>query len=227
MLLGMNAGATNNPQSKVAYIMGSFFLMRKKILQVGTFRSVRNAIQEDRELGIRVKKAGYNIKIVRIDNGLSALWSRDLPTLWDGMKRTFAPMSKWKIFASLIIVFFMTMLPFSLLPYTLSLTVAIIPTTSIYPLFWMMDIFDVFQKLELQQLTVLLFYLNVMSCLMITISTAVKDEKKYRINPIFSLLSFFGAGLIVISYIASIIAIFSGQSISWRGRTLLTTKVRI
>jgi hypothetical protein len=45
------------------------------------------------------------------------------------------------------------------------------------------------------------------------------DIKKHRITPIYSLLSFLGAGLIIISYIASILSIFLKQSIPWRGRT--------
>jgi chlorobactene glucosyltransferase len=73
ILLGANTGAMNNPGSKVAYLVGSFFLIRKKVIEeVGSFRSVRDAIQEDRELGMRIKDAGYNMKIVRIDNTVSA-----------------------------------------------------------------------------------------------------------------------------------------------------------
>ena len=219
ILLGANTGAMNNPKSKVAYLMGSFFLIRRKVIEeVGTFRSVRNAIQEDRELGMRIKQAGYNMKIVRIDNAVSALWSRDLLTLWHGIGRTFAPMTKLQIFTSLITVFFMAMLPFLLLPSALLLG-AYTGTSDLNLLFWMVDISSTFQQQELEQLTVLFFYLNVISCLMIVIAVAAKDMKKYRITPVYSLLSFLGAGFIVISYIANIISLLSEQSISWRGRT--------
>jgi chlorobactene glucosyltransferase len=204
----------NNPKSKVAYLMGSFFLIRKKVIEeVGSFRSVRNAIQEDRELGIRIKNEGYNMKIVRIENTVSALWSRDLLTLWHGIGRTFAPMTKWQIFASQITVFFMAMLPFLLLPCTLLLGANIGA-----------DIYDIFQlQQELEQLTVLSVYLNVITCLIIVIAVAAKDMKKYRITPAYSLLSFLGAGFIVISYIANIISLLSKQSISWRGRRSIIT----
>ena len=38
ILLGANTGAMNNPKSKVAYLMGSFFLIRKKVIEeVGSF----------------------------------------------------------------------------------------------------------------------------------------------------------------------------------------------
>ncbi len=224
ILLGANTGAMNNPKSKVAYLMGSFFLIRRKVIEeVGTFRSVRNAIQEDRELGIRIKKAGYNMKIVRIDNAVSALWSRDLLTLWHGIGRTFAPMTKRQIFASLITVFFMAMLPFVLLPYTLLLG-AYTGVSNVNPFLWMADISDILQQQqELEQLVVLSFYLNVITCLTIVIAVAAKDMKKYRIAPVYSLLSFLGAGFIVVSYIANILSLLSKQSISWRGRTSIIT----
>jgi len=224
ILLGANTGAMNNPKSKVAYLMGSFFLIRKKVIEeVGSFRSVRNAIQEDRELGMRIKQAGYNMKIVRIDNAVSALWSRDLLTLWHGIGRTFAPMTKRQIFASLITVFFMAMLPFVLLPYTL-LPGAYTGVSNVNPFLWMADISDILQQQqELEQLVVLSFYLNVITCLTIVIAVAAKDMKKYRIAPVYSLLSFLGAGFIVVSYIANILSLLSKQSISWRGRTSIIT----
>jgi chlorobactene glucosyltransferase len=219
ILLGANTGAMNNPRSKAAYLMGSFFLIRRKVIEdVGTFRSVRNAIQEDRELGMRIKKAGYNMKIVRIDNAISALWSRDLLTLWHGIGRTFAPMTKLQVFTSLITVFFMAMLPFLLLPSALLLG-PYTGTSDLNLLFWIVDVSSTFQQQELEQLTMLFLYLNVFSCLMIVIAVAAKDIKKYRITPVYSLLTFLGAGFIVISYIANIISLLSEQSISWRGRT--------
>jgi hypothetical protein len=124
-------------------------------------------------------------------------------------------MNKSQIFASLLAVFFMALLPFVLLPYTLSL---IDNSTGIH---WIV-LFDIFQQQEAKRLTLLSLYLNIIACLMIIISTAVKDMKRYKMIPIYSLLCFLGAGLIVISYIANIITLFSRQSLSWRGRTLLT-----
>jgi len=120
-------------------------------------------------------------------------------------------MNKWQIFASLITVFFMALLPFLLLPYTLLLT-----TTAS----------SVSQEPQ-QQLTFLSFYLNLMSCLIIIISTAIKDMKKDRITPTYSLLSLLGAGFIIISYIANIISLFTKQSISWRGRTSRVTSNKV
>lgn len=210
--LGSNTGAMNNPKSKVAYLVGSFFLIRRQVLEeIGTFRSVKNAIQEDAELGLLLKSRGYSMKIVRIDNGVSGLWSRDLQTLWYGIKRTFAPMKRWKIFTNLITVFFMAFLPFLLLPYTFLSAIALSNAQ--------LSGENSIDGLQLLQLASYSFYLNLISCLIVIISTALKDINKHRIIPIYSLLSFLGAGFIIISYIASILSIFLKQSIPWRGRT--------
>jgi cellulose synthase/poly-beta-1,6-N-acetylglucosamine synthase-like glycosyltransferase len=222
ILLGANTGAMNNPKSKVAYLVGGFFLIHKKVLEkIGTFQCVRNAIHEDAELGLRAKNAGYKMRIVRIDNGVSGLWSRNLQTLWYGIKRTFGPMNKWKILANLIIVSFMALLPFLLLPYTLLLTIT---SSSGLSHFSMMEISN---QQPHQQLTLLAFYLNLTSCLIIVISTAIKDMKKYRMTPAYSLLSFLGTGFIIVSYIVNIITLFSKQSISWKGRTSHITNDKV
>ena len=212
ILLGSNTGAMNDPKSKVAYLVGSFFLIRRQVLEeIGTFRSVKNAIQEDAELGLLLKSTGYSMKIVRIDNSVSGLWSRDLQTLWYGIKRTFAPMKRWRIFTNLMTVFFMAFLPFLLLPYTFLSAIALSNAQ--------LSGENSIDGLQLLQLASYSFYLNLTSCLIVIISTALKDIKKHRITPIYSLLSFLGAGFIIISYIASILSIFLKQSIPWRGRT--------
>ena len=212
ILLGANTGAMNNPKSKTAYLVGGFFLIHKKVLEeIGTFRFVKNAVPEDAELGLLLKKTGYNVKIVRIDNGVSGLWSRDLRTLWEGIKRTFAPMKRWKIFTNLITVFFMAFLPFLLLPYTLSaITVSYDQLSGLSG--------GSMQELQLQ-LASYSFHLNLTSCLIIIISTAIKAIRKYRMTPVYSLLSFLGAGFVMISSIASMISILLKHSTSWRGRT--------
>jgi hypothetical protein len=51
---------------------------------------------------------------------VSSLWSRDLHTLWHGIGRTLAPIvikNKFKVVKNLLIIIFMSTLPFMLLPY--------------------------------------------------------------------------------------------------------------
>jgi hypothetical protein len=60
------------------------------------------------------------------------------------------------------------------------------------------------------------------ACSIIVIAaTAIKDVKKYKITPIYSLLSFLGAILLMAGYIANIIPLLISdkvKSIVWRGR---------
>ena len=183
---------------------------RKVFEEIGTYQSVRKSIQEDRSLGIRIKKAGYNMKIVRIDKIMSALWSRDLHTLWHGIGRTLAPMNRLRIVMNLLIMFFMVMLPFLITIYSLSIAV----------------IQQQFEFIPLLQFSVddfhlVVLILNVVSSIIVIAAVAIKDIKKYKITPIYSLLAFLGAIFLMAGYITNIIPLLISdkvKSIVWRER---------
>jgi hypothetical protein len=98
-------------------------------------------------------------------------------------------MNKWQIFGSLITVFFMALLPFLLLLYTMSFTLSTIAVSRVTPIIWMIDNSSIGSNKN--STTGYSFYTNLVSCLIILISTAIKDVKKYKMTPIHSLLSFF------------------------------------
>jgi hypothetical protein len=63
--------------------------------------------------------------------------------------------------------------------------------------------------------------LNLVSSIIVIVATAIKDVKKYRITPIYSLLAFLGAIFLIAGYIANIIPLLISdkvKSIVWRGR---------
>jgi len=63
--------------------MGCFIVLKRKTFEnIGTYKLIRNNIREDETLGIRAKQIGSKIKGVRMDKSLTALWSKDLQTLW-------------------------------------------------------------------------------------------------------------------------------------------------
>jgi glycosyltransferase involved in cell wall biosynthesis len=209
IILGEDTAALNNPRSDTAYLLGSFFMIYKSVLKdIKGFIEVRKAIHEDVALGMQLKKAGYNIKIVKLYGLVTALWSRDLPTLWNGIRRTLAPMSKSHVVINFLTIFLMSLFPFLFLLYTL-------PVCTDY---FLADI----HSFELN--SGLLFFLNIASCLMIIVGTALKDVKRYRISPVYSLLALLGVLLIMAAYIANMIPLLISdkpKSISWRGRKLL------
>ena len=106
IILDQNPSAVNNASSSAGYLVGSFYIIRRKVLQFyGGFNCVRGAIKEDVELGRRIKNAGFKLRIIKMDKSYSALWSRDLLSLWHGIRRTFFGMNKFKVFANLISLF--------------------------------------------------------------------------------------------------------------------------
>jgi chlorobactene glucosyltransferase len=212
-LFGVKTADVNNPKSKVAYLMGSFFLIHKTVLkEVGTFQSVRKDIQEDKALGRRIKEAGFNMRIVRLNGMMSARWSRDLHTLWHGIGRTLAPIAitnRVKVIINLLFIFFISALPFMILPYTLSITVI-----------QQIPFMSTSQHLPQFQFHLLLF-LNIVSCLIVIIGVAIKAVKEYRVTPVYSLFTFLAAIFLTIVFLYTILPLLISnktKQITWRGR---------
>jgi chlorobactene glucosyltransferase len=111
----------NDPESNVAFVMGSFFMIRRVVFEeIGTFQAVSSEIQEDRAFGSLLKRSHYRMKMFKIDSLVSALWSRDLSTLWHGIHRTLIPVlveRKSAVISQQLILFAMIIVPFLLLPY--------------------------------------------------------------------------------------------------------------
>jgi chlorobactene glucosyltransferase len=112
----------NDPESRVAFVMGSFFMIKKEVFEkIGAYKSVRDEIQEDRAIGNLLKRSHYKLKMYKVDSLVSALWSRDASSLWHGIRRSVMPTAaedKLAIISHQVILFAMIALPFLLLPYT-------------------------------------------------------------------------------------------------------------
>jgi chlorobactene glucosyltransferase len=121
VIFGRSIAEANDPESKVAFVMGSFFMIRRSVFEeLGTFRAVRSEIQEDRAFGSLLKRSRYRMKMFKIDNLVSALWSRDVSTLWHGIHRTLTPAlveDKSAVILQQLILLAMIIVPFFLLPY--------------------------------------------------------------------------------------------------------------
>jgi chlorobactene glucosyltransferase len=111
----------NDPQSKVAFVMGSFFMIKRPVFEaIGEYKSVKDEIQEDRAIGNLLKTSQYRIKMFKVDRLITALWSRDVSSLWHGIRRSVMPAAiedKSAIISHQVILFAMIALPFFLLPY--------------------------------------------------------------------------------------------------------------
>jgi chlorobactene glucosyltransferase len=233
-IFGTGMADMNNQKSKVAYLMGSFFLIKRDVFeQIGTYESVCSEIQEDRTLGIRLKRNGSKIGIVKVDEIVTALFARDRSTLWHSIQRTLTPVaieSKLRIIFHMLVLFFMTALPFLLLSYIVT-TLPIARNDELLPQqqqrlpIFLLSILlsSTLPQSDGGQLSLeLLLILNVVSCLLVIIAAAVKGRKKYLLPPMYCFLAPIGALYLIIAYGYNIIPLLlskRAKPIMWRGRT--------
>jgi chlorobactene glucosyltransferase len=206
----------NDPKSRAAYLMGSFFIIKRKVFEdIGTFQHVREEIQEDRSLGISIKKKGYNVKIFKVDNIIAAQFCRDFSTLWHTLRRTIAPVateSKLHVSMNLATIFFMATFPFIIFPYSL--------ITSLQHNPYVMS--SINQQFLFSTDDALLF-INGTSCFLVIIATAIKGFKKHSLIPVYSLLAGLGAVFLTIThlyYVIQLLASNKPKPIVWRGRVI-------
>lgn len=111
----------NDPNTKTGYFFGSFFAITKTTYEaVGTHEGVRLELVEDGALGGKVKEGKFKLKMVRGEKQIQAVWARDLPTLWHGLRRLMIPLvyqNKSGAYMMAAAVFFILFAPFALLPY--------------------------------------------------------------------------------------------------------------
>ncbi|MFL6411468.1 MAG: glycosyltransferase [Nitrososphaeraceae archaeon] len=211
IIFGRDASKMNNPKSKVAYLLGAFIMIKRKVLEdIGTFESVRDAIQEDKVLGEHLKYRGFKVKIIKTYDLISALWSRDPYTLWYGIERTLAPIikaNKLKVSLNLLILFFMTVLPFLALPYTI----------------WLANVNK--EQLILfddkgVSYSLFLFYLNISVCIIVVAAIAAKDIAKYKISPIYSAFVVLSSFFLIVAYLNALLkfGLNHQKPIPWKGR---------
>ncbi|MFL6366833.1 MAG: glycosyltransferase [Nitrososphaeraceae archaeon] len=211
IIFGRDASKMNNPKSKVAYLLGAFIMIKRKVLEdIGTFESVRDAIQEDKVLGEHLKYRGFKVKIIKTYDLISALWSRDPYTLWYGIERTLAPImkaNKLMVSLNLLILFFMTVLPFLALPYTI----------------WLANVNK--EQLILfddkgVSYSLFLFYLNLSVCIIVVAAIAAKDIVKYKISPIYSAFVVLSSFFLVVAYLNALLkfGLNHQKPIPWKGR---------
>jgi len=67
IILDQNPSAVNSTSSDSAYLVGSFYIISRKVLEFfGGFNCVRGAVKEDVELGRRIQTGGFKLRIVKM-----------------------------------------------------------------------------------------------------------------------------------------------------------------
>ncbi len=210
VLFGVNSADVNDPRSKIAYLIGCFFLIKRHVfVNIGTFEAVHDAIQEDKSLGVLVKKNGYKIKLVQLKEMLYTLWVDDLTTLWHGIGRTLAPLvmkNKLRVVMNLLVVFFASMLPFMIFPINISIL-----TNSLFS--HQKDYFTIY-------LDIFLLVLDLIVCC-IMINLVSKKCIEYGISPLCSLTIIFASVFAFVAClynVAPLLVFGSTKPIIWQGR---------
>jgi chlorobactene glucosyltransferase len=233
----------NDPESRVAFVMGSFFMIKKVVFEaIDTYKSVKDEIQEDRAIGNLLKSSQYRIKMFKVDRLVSAKWSRDVSSLWHGIRRSVTPAAieeKSAIISHHLILFAMIALPFFLLPYNAAMLygkssyslppyiVAAIPNMAQTPL----HPSSVAQQHHIYNSTLkrpvdlnpasngesylesILLWFNLSLCFLIIATTGIKSVMKYRLVPLYSVLCVIGGLFLIASYAYSTLPLITGFSI--------------
>lgn len=197
----------NDPRTKIGYFFGSFFIISRIAYEkVGTHESVKQELVEDGALGGKVKDANFRLKMVRGEENITAIWARDLSSLWHGMRRLMIPLysqHKTKTSLMIIAVFFLLLEPFIVMPYS-SL------------LFFFGDNRDLVDYI--------LVYVNVMTIFLIILSNVVHSKLSLSQNAIYALASPLAAAVISFSFISSIIDAKKTGAVTWRDRQYTINK---
>jgi chlorobactene glucosyltransferase len=188
----------NDTNTKTGYFFGSFFAITRSTYEaVGTHEGVKEELVEDGALGGKVKEGRFKLRMVRGESQIEAVWARDLPTLWQGLRRLMIPLyyqNRSGAYMMAAAVFFILFAPFAFLPYLPFATVANNISFQIL--------------LELQLATIAL----------IVATTAIQCRLGVFENPAYALASPLSGALISFGFLSAIADAKKKDAVSWRGR---------
>ena len=192
----------NDSSKKTGYFFGSFFIIKKKTYEyIGTHEGVKGELVEDGALGKKVKESGFKMKMVRGEHLIEAVWARDLPTLWNALKRLVIPLylqSKKIAIGIFFAVLFLLFMPFPILAYSL-------------PFANSSESFSV------------LFLISIVTVILVYIAAILEAKKGLGLGVCHALLGPVGSFVIVTGFASGILQVKSNAALMWRGRTYSMT----
>ena len=205
ILSAPRASNLSDTGSKKGHLIGSFFIIKKKLLEkIGGFHVVQDSIQEDTDLGNYIKKQGYPLRSIKVSDSVAALWSRDMGTLVEGIRRIVSyqlSSDKKNLFFDIFMIFSMVMLPFILLPYSLYLS-------------------------ESEGNWTILIW-NILLCLLPCLAVSIIGAIRHRLNFLYSLFVLFGSSFLLTLYLANLVSLVSlpiSQIVRWKGRKYVQSR---
>ncbi len=188
----------NDPNTRTGYFFGSFFIITRSTYEaVGTHRGVRQELVEDGALGGKVKEGRFRMKMVRGESQIEAVWARDLPTLWHGLRRLMVSVyyqNRSGAYMMAVAVLFILFVPFALLPYLPAATLA--------------------NNISFQ----ILLGLQLGAIALIVTTTAVQCWFGVFESPAYALASPLSGALISFGFLSAIAVARKKGAVSWRDR---------
>jgi len=196
----------NDPNTKTGYFFGSFFLITRSTYEaVGTHEGVKEELVEDGALGGKVKASKFRMKMVRGESHIDAVWARDLPTLWQGLRRLMIPIyyqDKVNAYMMAMAVFFILFAPFASLPY---LPVASFAGNTSFQI---------------------LFGLQISAIALIMVTTALQCRLAIFESPVYAFAAPLSGALISLSFMSAIADAKKKGAVSWRDRKYIISKTQ-
>jgi cellulose synthase/poly-beta-1,6-N-acetylglucosamine synthase-like glycosyltransferase len=196
----------NDPNSKTGYFFGSFFIITRNTYEaIGTHEGVKEELVEDGALGGKVKASKFRMKMVRGEFHIDAVWARDLPTLWQGLRRFMIPVyyqDKVDAYMMAMAVFFILFAPFASLPY---LPVASFAGNTSFQM---------------------LFGLQISAIALIMVTTAVQCRLAIFESPVYAFAAPLSGALISLSFMSAIADAKKKGAVSWRDRKYMISKTQ-
>jgi chlorobactene glucosyltransferase len=194
----------NDSNTKTGYFFGSFFIITRSTYEaIGTHEGVKEELVEDGALGGKVKARKFRMKMVRGESQIDAVWARDLPTLWQGLRRFMIPVyyqDKVDAYMMAAAVFFILFAPFAALPY--------LPVASFAGNISFM----------------MLFGLQISTIALIMVTAAVQCRLAIFESPAYAFAAPLSGALISLSFMSAIVDAKKKGAVSWRDRKYTITK---
>ncbi|MDE1765009.1 MAG: glycosyltransferase [Thaumarchaeota archaeon] len=188
----------NDSSKKTGYFFGSFFIIKRETYSsVGTHEGVKNEMVEDGALGKKVKESGFNMKMVRGEHLVEAVWARDWATLWHALKRLMVPLyfqSRSVAIGIFVAVLFLLFVPFPVVAYS-----------------------AVFESLSTS--FAVLFAVSLIASGLVYLASIMDATKGLGLAAKYALCAPLGSFTIVSGFASGILNAKSSKAVTWRGRT--------
>ncbi|HEY6884145.1 MAG TPA: glycosyltransferase family 2 protein [Nitrososphaeraceae archaeon] len=195
----------NNPKSKIGYFFGSFFIITRKTYEaVGTHKAVKSEIVEDGALGRKVKEEKFNLRVVRGERYVEAVWATDFNTLWHGLRRLMIPLYQRERANALLMTvssFLLLLLPFILLPFLLFSTATTILSINGY-----------------SSIQNFLLLIDITTIALLFSTSAIQSKYTLFQNTLYTVGSPLAGVIIFFSFMSSILDATKKNAVNWKDR---------